>query len=105
MAKNLNTINGIQNDNATVNTIVKKSHRRRGKAKDVAIQSHTHVDEYVRKLEIGEAIAKQKARDYKTTCDRLDKAYETYAKYMADAFKDGVKNAVRDTATVNGHRK
>ena len=103
MAKKLNTVNGIQGQDVTANANVKTTCKRRGKAKDTAIQSHSHVDEYTRKLEIGKAKAAQKAADYKVMCDRLDRAYDTYAKHMADAFGEGVRTMMRNTATVNGN--
>lgn len=103
MAKKLNTINGIQGQDVTANASVKTTCKRRGKAKDAAIQSHAHVDDYTRKLEIGKAKAAQKAADYKVMCDRLDRAYDTYAKHMADAFGEGVRTMLRNTATVNGN--
>lgn len=103
MAKKLNMVNEIQAQNTTANASVKTTCKRRGKAKDTAIQSHSHVDEYTRKLEIGKAKAAQKAADYKVMCDRLDRAYDTYAKHMADAFGEGVRTMMRNTATVNGN--
>ena len=103
MSKKLNTVNGIQGQDVTANANVKTTCKRRGKAKDTAIQSHSHVDEYTRKLEIGKAKAAQKAADYKVMCDRLDRAYDTYAKHMADAFGEGIRTMMRNTATVNGN--
>lgn len=103
MAKKLNTVNGIQGQDVTANASVKTTCKRRGKAKDAAVQSHAHVDEYTRKLEIGKAKSAQKAADYKVMCDRLDRAYDTYAKHMADAFGEGVRTMMRNTATVNGN--
>lgn len=103
MAKKLNMVNEIQAQNTTANASVKTTCKRRGKAKNTAIQSHSHVDEYTRKLEIGKAKAAQKAADYKVMCDRLDRAYDTYAKHMADAFGEGVRTMMRNTATVNGN--
>lgn len=103
MAKKLNMTNQIQAQDVTANASVKTTCKRRGKAKDAAIQSHAHVDDYTRRLEIGKAKAAQKAADYKVMCDRLDRAYDTYAKHMADAFGEGVRTMLRNTATVNGN--
>ena len=103
MAKKLNMTNQIQSQDVTANANIKTTCKRRGKAKDVAVQSHAHVDEYTRKLEIGKAKAAQKAADYKVMCDRLDRAYDTYAKHMADAFGEGVRTMMRNPATVNGN--
>lgn len=104
MAKNVNAINGIQANDTTMNAVVStRKTTRRGKTKDVAIQSHAHVDEYTRKLEIGKAKAAQKAADYKVMCDRLDEAYDKYAKHMADAFGEGVRLMMRNSATIQGN--
>lgn len=104
MAKKVNAINGIQANDTTMNAVVStRRTTRRGKTKDVAIQSHAHVDEYTRKLEIGKAKAAQKAADYKVMCDRLDEAYDKYAKHMADAFGEGVRLMMRNSATIQGN--
>lgn len=103
MAKKLNMVNEIQDQDVTANANVKTTCKRRGKAKDTAVQSHAHVDDYTRKLEIGKAKAAQKAADYKIMCDRLDDAYDKYAKHMADAFGEGVRLMMRNSATVNGN--
>lgn len=103
MAKKLNMVNEIQTQNTTADANVKVTCKRRGKAKDSTIQSHAHVEDYTRRLEIGKAKAAQKAADYKIMCDRLDRAYDTYAKHMADAFGEGVRTMMRNTATVNGN--
>lgn len=104
MAKKVNTINGIQANDVTANAVVStRKTTRRGKTKDVTIQSHTHVDEYTRRLEIGKAKAVQKAADYKVMCDRLDDAYDKYAKHMADAFGEGVRLMMRNSATIQGN--
>ena len=104
MAKKVNTINGIQANDVTANAVVStRKSTRRGKTKDVTIQSHAHVDEYTRRLEIGKAKAVQKAADYKVMCDRLDDAYDKYAKHMADAFGESVRLMVRNSATIQGN--
>lgn len=104
MAKKVNAINGIQANDATMNAVIStRKTTRRGKTKDVAIQSHSHVDEYTRKLEIGKAKAAQKAADYKIMCDRLDEAYDKYAKHMADAFGEGVRLMMRNSATIESN--
>lgn len=103
MAKKLNMVNEIQGQDTTATANVKTTCKRRGKAKDSTIQSHAHVEDYTRKLEIGKAKAAQKAADYKVMCDRLDDAYDKYAKHMADAFGEGVRTMMRNTATVNGN--
>ena len=104
MAKRVNTINQIQANDSTANAVIStRKSTRRGKTKDVAIQSHAHVDEYTRRLEIGKAKAAQKAADYKVMCDRLDDAYDKYAKHMADAFGEGVRLMMRNSATIQGN--
>lgn len=104
MAKKVNAINGIQANDTTMNAVVStRKTTRRGKTKDVAIQSHAHVDEYTRRLEIGKAKAAQKAADYKVMCDRLDEAYDKYAKHMADAFGEGVRLMMRNSATIESN--
>lgn len=103
MAKKLNMVNEIQAQDVTANANVKTTCKRRGKAKDTAVQSHTHVEDYTRRLEIGKAKAAQKAADYKVMCDRLDDAYDKYAKHMADAFGEGVRLMVRNSATIQGN--